>query len=97
MANAEEFALLETGVDAWNDWRSNNLGVRVDLSGAKLIEANLSKANLTGADLSGASLSGAVLSLASLGETDLNKAGSERGCPRQDGFLRRGSQLREPP
>ena len=40
--------------------RSEERGVRANLSGANLIGANLSGANLSGANLSGANLSGAI-------------------------------------
>jgi uncharacterized protein YjbI with pentapeptide repeats len=66
----EHLALLQQGVDVWNDWRANEPSIRPDLSeanlkGAKLGSlghgADLSMANLIGADLIGADLVGANL------------------------------------
>ncbi len=49
MTNQEHLDILKEGVEVWNAWRKENMGVRVDLS-----EADLIIANLTGADLRGA-------------------------------------------
>ncbi len=69
MANQEQVAILKSGVDAWNAWRAENEGVRVDLS-----EADLTGADLTGADLTGADLTRAHLTEANLQGADLNGA-----------------------
>ena len=36
MANEEHVELLKSGVEGWNRWREENLGVRPDLIGANL-------------------------------------------------------------
>ncbi len=46
MANPEHLAKLKEGVEAWNKWRAENEGVRVDLSKAYLNGAKLTKADL---------------------------------------------------
>ena len=63
MANDEHVALLKKGVDAWNEWRSQNPQVDVNLRGASLSNkyfkgTNLYKANLSGANLSNTHLRG---------------------------------------
>ncbi len=40
MANEEHLKLLRQGVEAWNRWREEILGVRPDLSGVDLRRAN---------------------------------------------------------
>lgn len=84
MANDEHLALLKQGVDAWNDWKANNPGIRPDLSfatgkgitirGAKLSGVDLSRANLSRADLSRADLIGANLKEANFNEAYLSGA-----------------------
>jgi len=84
MANEEQLEILKQGVEVWNKWRDENVGVVVDLSRAKLNnlnlhKANLGKANLIQADLKGADLSEAILWDANLGgaklyDTNLNSA-----------------------
>ena len=87
MADAEQLALLKSGVDAWNQWRAKNLRAKVDLSGAVLSPsrlrllrgadlrvANLSRANLSGATLIGANLGWANLSRARLLHANLSGA-----------------------
>jgi TIR domain/Pentapeptide repeats (8 copies) len=86
MANPEHLQMLAKGVEVWNQWRSKNRGVRLDLtmailsganlsgatlSGATLSEANLFRANLTKASLFRANLSGATLREAALSEANL--------------------------
>ncbi len=61
MADQEQVAILKKGVDAWNAWREENEGVRVDLREADLTRANLTRANLFRADLTGTNLTGADL------------------------------------
>ena len=61
MANPEQLDILKEGVEAWNAWRAENEGVKVDLSGADLIEADLNGADLQGADLNGAHLTEAAI------------------------------------
>jgi hypothetical protein len=89
MANKEQVKRLKQGVPEWNEWRTANPEIRVDLSdanlnaanleranlnAAKLSFANLSFANLQGADLSGANLSCANLHGAYLSDANLTKA-----------------------
>ncbi len=84
MANKKHIAILNKGVEAWNEWRRKNHGIHPNLIGANLsltdlIEANLIGANLTQADLSvadlgGANLIGANLSSANLSEANLSEA-----------------------
>lgn len=67
MANAEHVAILEQGVEVWNQWRKEKRNVRPDLS-----EADLNDANLSGINLSDANLSGADLIEATIMDADLN-------------------------
>jgi hypothetical protein len=46
MANEEHLARLRQGVEAWNQWRAANPGIRPDLSEAHLARENLCGANL---------------------------------------------------
>lgn len=69
MANEEHLAILQQGIEAWNQWRKKNFRVKPDLHGANLRAAILSKANLSKVDLSEAHLNGAHLM-----EADLSKA-----------------------
>lgn len=79
MANAEQLAKLNEGIDAWNDWRSLHPRETVDLSGA-VIEwtgLELSRINLRGAILREIKLrypSGSRINLegADLRDTDLS-------------------------
>ena len=36
MANPEHLQILKQGVEAWNQWREQNKGIRPDLRGANL-------------------------------------------------------------
>lgn len=72
MVNEEHYARLNKGVQAWNEWRAENLGIIPDLSEAFLFEANLIEANLRGANLSGANLCQANLSDANLSDANLS-------------------------
>ena len=79
MANPKHLAILENGVEAWNQWRSKNREVTPGLSGADLrrahlVKANLRSANLHSADLSEAELTGADLRSANLSSTILRSA-----------------------
>lgn len=72
----EHIAILQRGVDAWNEWRKDNPAVRpdlrqADLSGMDLIEANLADSDLRGADLSNAKLNDCNLGGADLREAEL--------------------------
>ena len=74
MANAEQFALLKTGVASWNKWRNLNVGVLPDLSQASLKKATLGMVQLTAANLSGTNLTNAVLRHANLRKAILAEA-----------------------
>ena len=68
--------ILLRGSEFWNNWRSENPSIVIDLSGAdlrwaRLIEANLNGAILNEANLSGTNFSGADLSGADLSGADL--------------------------
>lgn len=58
--------ILKQGLEAWNQWRSENESIRPDLSYADLSYADLSGANLSGANFFRANLSHADLSYATL-------------------------------
>jgi uncharacterized protein YjbI with pentapeptide repeats len=88
MANQEQLRILKQGVDVWNQWRSENIYLEIDLSNsdfhaefpdpylkkANLIGANLINVNLSGADLSGVRLTGANFREANLKKANLNNA-----------------------
>ena len=89
MAYEEQLKILQQGVEAWNEWKTENPDERIDLfrtylrgadlSSANLHNANLNMANLIEADLreanlSGANLSSANLHMANLIETNLRRA-----------------------
>ena len=79
MVNLEHLAKLQEGVEVWNRWRDDNLGIlpalwAADLEAADLREADLKRADLEGADLSGADLRDADLRGAKLRGTDLRGA-----------------------
>ena len=71
MANAEQLAILEQGVEAWNQWRAENPNIQVDLRGASLRHKQLNKINLANADLKEANLSFTRLKGANLAFADL--------------------------
>jgi hypothetical protein len=72
--NPEHFAKLQEGVEAWNQWRREDLNLRPNLRGATLPKANLRGADLRGVDLQEARLDGADLSKASLRNAFLTRA-----------------------
>src|SRR5215472_8746215 len=74
MANPEHLAKLMAGVEAWNQWRKQNLEERPSLSRGNLIHADLMGADLSGAILSGALLMEAYLTGANLRGADLSGA-----------------------
>ena len=61
MANKEHLEILLSGVDNWNQWRTENKEIIPDLSGADLRKKELSEINLSFADLSGANLYATIL------------------------------------
>jgi uncharacterized protein YjbI with pentapeptide repeats len=78
MANEKHINILKQGVEVWNEWRRENLGIDHDLSGADLRGANLRDANLRGANLRGANLRGANLRGANLRRAGLRGANLRR-------------------
>ncbi len=80
MANKKHLAILDKGVDTWNEWRKKNPEIQPDLSQAilchldDLSKANLSKANLHGSNLFGMSLREAILTNADLKRANLDSA-----------------------
>jgi uncharacterized protein YjbI with pentapeptide repeats len=79
MPNQEQLQILQQSVEEWNQWRSQNEGIRPDLREANLSEANLartdfSRANLTRANLTEAYLWGAILTRALLTQASLARA-----------------------
>jgi hypothetical protein len=67
MANEEHLVRLKQGVEAWNQWRKENLDIRPDFFGAHLTGADLCMAGLANASLTGANLTRADLTRASIG------------------------------
>jgi uncharacterized protein YjbI with pentapeptide repeats len=74
MANPEHVAILEQGVEAWNEWRRKNLNTLPDLTGANFTRADLRGVDLAGAHLEGVHLTGANLAGADIMEADLRGA-----------------------
>ena len=72
--NPEHLSKLMEGVDAWNEWRTQNPSIIPDLVHAKLAKSNLVKINLKKAKLSKAQLNNAHLGKANLAWADLNRA-----------------------
>lgn len=103
MANAAHLAILDQGVDAWNEWRDTHLGPKPDLRGADLTgrallrihfrDVDLREAILSQADLRGAGLGGAKLDKADLRGADLRGA-NLRGASLAGADLR-GADLTE--
>ena len=71
MANEDQVAILEQGVDVWNRWREDNPDIEVDLMDLWCAEANLENANLRGAKLGRSNFSHALLYGADLRRTEL--------------------------
>ena len=103
MANAAQLAVLEQGVDAWNEWRDTHPGPHPDLRGADLggrallrihfRDVDLREAILSKADLRGSGLGGAKLDKADLRGADLRGA-NLRGASLAGADLR-GADLTE--
>ena len=74
MADPNHVQKVMEGVAAWNQWRSENPDVPIDLRGADLRDAELSKANLRDADLTSCNLGDAVLDNADLSSATLTSA-----------------------
>ncbi len=83
MANQEHLAILNQGVEPWNQWRQEHPDIQPDLNEANLSEmslegidfseAHLKRANLKGTHLEKASLSRAHLEEANLSRTNLTE------------------------
>jgi hypothetical protein len=74
MANQEQLAILEKGVETWNKWRDENPEAGIDLKEAQLRHVNLANAHLKDARLDGAMLWEANLNGADLRNACLNNA-----------------------
>lgn len=73
MANPEQLEILKQGVEAWNEWRSENIDVRPDLFRADPGDTNLAGAFLAGANLAFAFLAGADLAGADFTDVFLDR------------------------
>ncbi len=51
MANLVHLEILKQGVEAWNNWRVENLEIKPDLSGADLSMAYINEADFHKANL----------------------------------------------
>jgi len=79
MANEEHVAILEQGVEVWNDWRKNNPDIKPDLSSLNLDGKNLERidfweTNLYQVSLIRTNLTGAKLRRSNLYEVDFSAA-----------------------
>ena len=61
MANLQHLAILQEGIEPWNQWKKSHRDVIADFSEASLECIVLSNADLSGANFTGANLSRAVL------------------------------------
>jgi uncharacterized protein YjbI with pentapeptide repeats len=77
MANPEHVALIQRGVEVWNQWRLEHPRETPDFSGAELRFVDCRRANLRGANFEGAVLRGADLIYADLEESTLLEANLE--------------------
>ncbi len=74
MADEEQLAILQKGVEAWNEWRKQNPDVTPDLSGTDLRGADLQRAHLSRVDLQRTDLMWVNLYRADLREANLRDA-----------------------
>ena len=75
MADAEQLAVLQQGVEVWNEWlRLAPTKPRIDLEGADLRGRDLRRVNFWGAKLGCADLSGSDLSEAKLNDANFHSA-----------------------
>jgi uncharacterized protein YjbI with pentapeptide repeats len=82
MADEQQLAILNQGVEEWNKWRLQNRDlqpdlfkaewIRSNLVGANLSAGNLSSAKFVAANLGGADMTGAVIRWTSFGAIDLS-------------------------
>jgi uncharacterized protein YjbI with pentapeptide repeats len=96
MADAEQLAILHQGVDAWNKWRAENPGKKVNLAGAHASPLHQRAANLIGASPTSALLERANLLGADLHEADLsgtNLLGADLAMANLKGACLRGAYI----
>ena len=74
MPDKEHLAILNRGVEAWNQWRDEHPDIEPDLTRAILTGRDLAKASLDKSNLRGAILAQADLTEADLGKACLEKA-----------------------
>ncbi|MEP0914956.1 pentapeptide repeat-containing protein [Leptolyngbya sp. GB1-A1] len=86
MANQHQVDRLKRSIQEWNEWRQENLRVKVNLSAADLRDTNLIESDLRDADLSGANLSSANLNSANLSGANLRDANLS-GANLRDAYL----------
>jgi len=72
--SSPHIAILDLGVNQWNDWRRRNPAVQPQLSSTDLTSRQLPGIDLSGADLKGTDLRYADLSAANLFRADLYQA-----------------------
>ncbi|HEU4837338.1 MAG TPA: pentapeptide repeat-containing protein [Pyrinomonadaceae bacterium] len=72
MANPHHLDILKQGVNAWNQWRMENIFTEPDLTDAVLMQADLFQAYLAGVNFHGANLNQARLIKAHLMGADLS-------------------------
>ena len=78
MANSQQLQIFQSGKDAWNQWRTNNSSVLIDLSGIEVSTAQFAAEHLTAegkVDLRDINLRGANLSKSQL--TGVDMAGAD--------------------
>jgi uncharacterized protein YjbI with pentapeptide repeats len=96
MANQAHLARLKEGVGSWNEWRQNNPGVEIDLSGADLGGADVVAVNFSGANLCAVHLNSAHLHHANLTNARLSTAilcGADLSAANLDGATLTGANL----
>jgi uncharacterized protein YjbI with pentapeptide repeats len=72
--SSQHHAILDLGVDRWNDWRRSNPTIQPQLCSTDLTNKQLAGIDLSGADMKGADLRYADLSKANLARADLYQA-----------------------
>ena len=74
MTSEEQLSLIKQGAEKWNQWREQNTGIKPDLSGADLREAQLQKIDLSNANMEKTKLQFSNLTGANLQNANLKKA-----------------------
>ena len=74
MTSEEQLSLIKQGAKKWNQWREQNTGIKPDLSGADLREAQLQKIDLSNANMEKTKLQFSNLTGANLQNANLKKA-----------------------